>query len=279
MEASTPSPRVLEPAGGGLRFPSLSEIWRYRDLVYYLARREIAGRYAQSAVGIFWAILQPVLLATVFSVFLGLLAKVPSQPGVPYPVFAVSGMVLWLFIAGALNTASASTVLNEALISKVYFPRAIIPFSNLFPPLVDFCAAFFVVIGTMLLYGVELHLQIFVVPLILLVAFTVVLGAVLWLSAINVKYRDVHQVVPFMVLVGLFISPITYPFNLVPENLQPLYALNPAVGLLEAFRWAMFGATDSSLFVILFPLAAGILLLISGAAYFQRAERTFADII
>jgi lipopolysaccharide transport system permease protein len=278
MEASAASPRVLEPAASD-RFPDLREIWRYRDLIYYLARREVAGRYAQSAVGVFWAILQPLLLAAVFSVFLGLLAKVPSQPGVPYPVFAVSGMVLWLFIAGALQSASGSTVVNEALISKVYFPRAIIPFGYLFPPLVDFVFAFLVVIGTMLVYGVGLHIQILLVPVIVLVAFGTVLGAALWLSALNVKYRDVHQLVPFMILVGLFISPITYPFSLVPDHLQALYAINPVVGLLEAYRWALFGTSDSSVFVILLPLGMSALLLISGSAYFHRAERTFADVI
>ncbi len=278
MEAYASSPRVLEPADAR-RLPDLREIWRYRDLIYYLARREVLVRYAQSAVGVFWAILQPVLLAAVFSVFLGLLAKVPSQPGVPYPVFAVSGMVLWLFISGAVRFASESTVLNEDLISKVYFPRMIIPFSFLFPALVDFIFAFLVVIATMLIYGVALHVQILLVPVIVLVAFGTVLGAALWLSALNVKYRDVQQLVPFLILVGLFVSPITYPFDLVPSNLQPLYALNPVVGLLEAYRWALFGTFESSLFVIIFPVVACVLLLISGAAYFQRAERTFADVI
>jgi len=269
---------VLEPVAGSF-FPDLREIWACRDLVYYLARREIAGRYAQSAIGVSWAILQPVLLAAAFSVFLGLLAKVPSQPGVPYPVFAVSGMTLWLFLSGALQAASSSTVVNEALISKVYFPRAIIPFCYLFPPLVDFGAAFLVVVAAMLVYGVELHLQIFIVPLVVLVGFVNVLGAVLLLSAANVKYRDIQQVVPFLILVGLFVSPVTYPFDLVPEAVQPLYALNPAVGLLEVFRWALFGTTETALYVMLVPAAAGVLLLFAGAAYFQRTERTFADVI
>ena len=277
-EAAEPAPRVLEPVGG-LRFLNLREIWGYRDLIYYLARREVAGRYAQSTIGVSWAILQPVLLAAVFSVFLGLLAKVPSQEGIPYPVFAVSGMTLWLFISGALQTASESTVVNEQLISKVYFPRVIIPFCYMFPPLVDFCAAFLVVVATMLIYGVDLHLQILAVPVIVFVAFSVVMGAVLLLSAANVKYRDVQQVLPFLTLVGLFLSPVTYPFDLVPEALQPLYAVNPAVGLLESFRWALFGTTETPVLILLSPLIAAILLLLAGGAYFQRAELTFADII
>lgn len=278
MEASAATPRVIEP-DSGRRFPSLSEIWRHRDLVYYLARREVMARYRQSVVGVFWAILQPLLLATVFSVFLGLLAEVPSQPGVPYPVFAVSGMVLWMFIQGALQNASESTVANEVLISKVYFPRMIIPLTSMCPAALDFVFAFLVVIGTMLVYGVQFHPQIVLMPAVFLLTAATVLGAGLWLSALNVRYRDIHQVVPFLILVGLFISPITYPFHLVPDNLQPLYALNPVVGLMEAARWALFGNSDSSLFVILIPVVTSLVLLVSGAAYFQRAERSFADVI
>jgi lipopolysaccharide transport system permease protein len=278
MEAShASSPRVNEPAGAGF-LPSLSEIWGHRDLVYLLSRREVAGRYKQSLVGVFWAILQPLLIATVFSVFLGLLAKVPSQPGVPYPVFAVSGMVLWLFVSGGLESASLSTVAEGQLISKVYFPRVIIPFAYLVPSVVDFAFAFLVVIAAMLLYGVGLHLQVVLMPLLIAVAFATVLGATLWLSAVNVRYRDVHHVVPFLILLGLFISPITYPFDLVPDNLQPLYALNPVVGLLEIYRWMLFGTTLSAI-VVLVPMAACIALLFGGAAYFHRAESTFADII
>ena len=279
MEAfSRSSPRVIE-ANGGDRFPNLREIWGHRDLVYYLARREVAARYRQSVVGVFWAILQPVLLAVVFSVFLGLLAKVPSQPGVPYPVFAVSGMVLWMFISGALMIASGSTVANETLISKVYFPRVIIPLTYLFPSMMDFAFGFLVVVGAMLIYGVQFHVQILLVPVVLLLSVATVLGAALWLSALNVRYRDVHQAVPFLILVGLFVSPITYPFHLVPENLQPLYALNPVVGLLEAYRWTLFGTSDWSVVVILIPVVMSVVLLVTGAAYFQRAERTFADVI
>jgi lipopolysaccharide transport system permease protein len=278
MEAFAATTRVIEP-DTGRRFPSLTEIWRHRDLVYYLARREVMASYRQSVVGVFWAILQPILLAAVFSVFLGLLAKVPSQEGLPYPVFAVSGMVLWIFIQGAIQIASESTVANETLISKVYFPRIIIPLTSMFKPAFDFVFAFLVVIGAMLIYGVQFHWQTVFVPAVFLLTAATVFGAALWLSALNVKYRDIQQVVPFLILVGLFISPITYPFDLVPENLQPLYALNPVVGLVEAFRWALFGTADFSAFVILIPIATSLVLLVSGAAYYQRAERSFADVI
>jgi lipopolysaccharide transport system permease protein len=277
MEASV-NVRVIEP-DTGRRFPSTSEIRSHRDLVYYLARREILGRYKQSVIGVFWAILQPLLLAIVFSVFLGLLVDVPSQPGVPYPVFAVSGMVLWMFIQGALHSTSQSTVANEILISKVYFPRIIIPLTAICPAALDFVFAFLVVIGAMLLYGVQFHPEILLMPFVFLLSAAVVFGAGLWLSALNVKYRDVHQVVPFLILVGLFISPVTYPLDLVPEHLQAVYALNPVAGLMEAYRWTLFGTSDLSLFVLMIPVVTGLVLLVSGTAYFQRAERSFADVI
>jgi lipopolysaccharide transport system permease protein len=278
MESSVASPRVIEP-DSGRRFPSLSEIWRHRELIYYLARREVMAAYRQSVVGVFWAILQPILLAVVFSVFLGLLTKVPSQPGVPYPVFAVSGLVLYLFIQEALHTASDSTVANEVLISKVYFPRLVIPLTAMVKPAFDFVFAFLVVIGAMLIYGVQFHPQIVIMPAVFLLTAVMVFGAALWLSALNVKYRDIQQVVPFLTLVGLFVSPIAYPFQQVPANLQPVYALNPVVGLVEASRWALFGTADVPWFVILVPIVTCVVLLVSGAIYFQRAERSFADVI
>jgi lipopolysaccharide transport system permease protein len=275
--ASQPAPRVID-AGRGRWFPSLAELARYRDLIYYLARREVAARYAQSAVGIFWAILQPILFAAVFSLFLGHLGNIPSLPGIPYPVFVVSGMVLWLFISGAVTAASGSTVTNEAMISKIYFPRVIIPFTYLFPSLVDLFFGVLVVVATMLLWGVAFHPQVVLLPAIFLLAFGLVLGISLWLSAINVKYRDVHQAVPFLIMVGLFVSPVIYPTTLIPPNFHVLYALNPVAGLFESFRWALFAA-DTSVGICLIPVAECILLVVTGAAYFQRAERTFADVI
>lgn len=268
---------MIEPGGTGL-FPSLSELRRHRDLAYLLSRREVASRYKQSAIGVFWAILQPLLLAAVFSVFLGLLAGVPSLPGIPQPVFIFSAMVLWLFVANGLVSSSFSTVANEDLISKIYFPRVLIPFANLFPALVDFVFAFLIVVGTMVGYGIAVQVQILLVPFLLLLAFVTVLGGGVLLSAVNVRYRDVHQVVPFLVLLGLFVSPVTYPPTLVPEHLQPLYALNPVVGLLELYRWMLFGTPVSGV-VVLIGVAMSAAILVVGAAYFHRAESTFADVI
>lgn len=272
------APRVIGPASG-LALPSLQELWERRDLLYFLARREVSARYKQSAIGVFWAVLQPLLLAVVFSVFFGHLARVPSERGVPYPAFAVSGMVLWLFFATAMSNASESTVANEQLISKVYFPRIIIPLAAVSPAFIDFCVAFVVVIITIVIYGVTPPAQIVLVPVLALAALATATGIGLWLSALNVRYRDVHHAIPFLILVGLFVSPITYPFHLVPAGVRPIYALNPIVGLLEAYRWMLFPSAPWPGVIILTPIATSVLLVLTGSLYFQRVERTFADVI
>jgi len=270
--------RVVEPSSG-LRFPDLREVWEHRDLIYLLVRRDTAVRYRQSAVGAAWAILQPLLLAIVFSVFLGLLAKVPSAEGIPYPVFAISGLVLWFFFAESLSQTSESTVSSETLITRVYFPRVIIPLAAVMPQLVDFALGLVVVIGAMLVYGADPSLRVLLLPVVVLVALTTALGIGLWLSALNVRYRDVRHVVPFVILVGLFITPITYPLSLVPSALQPLYAINPMVGVLEGYRWVLFAGFPFPGAILLIPLVASVLLLITGALFFARMEATFADVI
>jgi lipopolysaccharide transport system permease protein len=251
----------------------------HRDLLYLLARREVSVRYKQSVIGILWAVLQPVLLAVVFSVFLGHLAHVPSEPGVPYPPFAVSGMVLWLFFAGAMSSGSESTVANERLISKVYFPRVIIPLAAVCPPLVDFCVAFVVVVITLFIYGIVPPVQIFLMPLVLGLALITAAGIALWLSALNVRYRDVHHAIPFLILLGLFVTPISYPLSVVPHSVRAIYSLNPLVGVLEAYRWMLFPGSAWPGAIILIPIAVSALLLVTGALYFHRAESTFADVI
>lgn len=274
----TAAARVIEPASG-MALPSVRELWERRDLLYFLARRQVSVRYKQSAIGVFWAVLQPLLLAVVFSVFFGHLAKVPSERGVPYPAFAVSGMVLWLFFASALSNASESTVANDQLISKVYFPRIIIPLAAVAPALIDFCVAFVVVIITIVIYGITPPAQVVLVPVLALAALATATGVGLWLSALNVRYRDVHHAIPFLILVGLFVSPITYPFHLVPAGVRPIYALNPLVGLLEAYRWMLFPSAPWPGAIILTPIATSVLLVLTGSLYFQRVERTFADVI
>ncbi len=276
-EADGPT-RVIEPVSGW-RFPDLRELWDHRDLVYLMVRRDIAVRYRQSAVGVFWAILQPALLAVIFTVFLSLRAGVPSEQGIPYPVFAISGMVLWLFFAGCITKSSDSTVQSAALISRVYFPRVTIPLAAVLPPLVDFAVAFPVVIVTMLIYGVDPSLRLLLLPAVVALALTTATGLGLWLSALHVRYRDVKQAVPFMILVGLFVTPIAYPFSLIPSNLQPIYAINPLVGVLEGYRWTLFAGYDFPGAVLLIPLVASVALLVSGALVFEKMETTFADVI
>jgi lipopolysaccharide transport system permease protein len=279
MQAGTSAPlRVIEPPTRFSR-PRLRELWEHRDLLYLLARREVSARYKQSAIGVAWAILQPLLLAVVFSVFFGHLAKVPSEHGVPYPAFAVSGMVLWLFFAGAMAAVTTSTVANRELISKVYFPRVIIPIAAIAQPLVDFAIAFVIVLLTLVVYGISPPIQILLIPFAVGLALTTALGIGLWLSALNVRYRDVHLAVPFVIMVGLFVSPITYPFHLVPAGLRPIYALNPLVGVLETYRWMLFPSAAWPGALVLIPIAISTLLLVSGAIYFQRTEHTFADVI
>jgi lipopolysaccharide transport system permease protein len=282
MEATQArSVTVIEPQRGW-GFPDLREIWEHRDLVYFLARRDIVTRYRQAVVGTSWVLLQPILLAAVFTVFLSVLQKVQGPPGVPYSLFAVTGMVLWLAFAGAVQNGSLSATSSEELISKIYLPRAVIPISAVLPSTVDFLFGFLVLVGAAILYGFPPDLKLLTVPFIWGLALMTALGFVLWFSALNVKYRDVGQVVPFLILVGLFVSPILYPFDLViqevPSSVQILYALNPVVGLLEMFHWALLD-TEWPGRLMLVPIASSIFLLVTGALYFKRAERDFADYI
>jgi lipopolysaccharide transport system permease protein len=254
-------------------------IWRYRELIYFLARRDVTIRYKQSVVGIAWAVIQPVLLAVVFSVFLGLLAKVPSDYGAPYPVFAVAGLVVWIFFSQALLRASESAVTSGGLISKVWFPRIVIPIAAVLPPTLDFAIAVVVVLASMLIYGVAPAPGIVLLPLIVPLVVVTALGFGVWLAALNVRYRDVSVLVPFVVQLGLFVTPVIYPYSLVPEHLQPLYALNPVVGILELYRWMLFPEAPFEGWLLAVPLVMAPLALWAGGRYFARAERDFADVI
>jgi lipopolysaccharide transport system permease protein len=254
-------------------------LWRYRELIYFLARRDVAIRYKESVIGIAWAVLQPVLLAVVFSVFLGLLAKVPSDHGIPYPVFALAGLVLWMFFAQALTRVSDSAVVSGPLISKVWFPRIVIPVAAALPPTLDFVIAAVVVIVSMLIYGVAPSPALFLLPLMVPLVLAVALGFGIWLAALNVRYRDVNVAVPFLVQVGLFITPIIYPFALVPDAAKPFYALNPMVGVLELYRWILFAEAPFPDLIALLPLVVVPVALVAGTMYFARAEGDFADVI
>lgn len=273
------SERVID-AGRKVALPDLRELWDYRDLAYFLARRDVSIRYKQTAIGVVWGLLQPLALAGVFSVFLGLLAHVPSRAGIPYPLFALSGMVMWLYFTAALSRVSDSTVSSAELITKVYFPRMVIPLAAVVPPLIEFALAFVVVLGAMILYGHPPQLEILLVPAPVLLALATALGSGLWLSALHVRYRDVRLVVPFLVQVGLFVTPIVYPLSTIPRHLQPLYALNPVVGVLEIYRWCLFpGGGSPAWYVVAIPILASVVLIGTGVLYFVRAEREFADLI
>jgi lipopolysaccharide transport system permease protein len=270
--------RVITPASG-FELPRPRDLWHFRDLIYLLMRRDVAIRYKQTVIGAAWAILQPLLFAVVLSVFLGRLARVPSGGDVPYPVFALSGMVLWLYFSNSLSRVSESAVGSAGLIAKVYFPRAIIPLAASAQPLVDFVVAFVVVVPAMLIYGVTPSPRILLLPGVVALTWLIALGAGMWFTSLNVRYRDVGFIVPFLTQVGLFMTPIVYPLSLIPDAVRPIYALNPMVGILETYRWMLFPGAPGPGWLVIIPAVAAPLLLISGAWYFQRAERDFADII
>jgi lipopolysaccharide transport system permease protein len=272
---------IIEPAGAW-KLPDLAELWSRRDLFYFLLKRDIVVRYKQAVVGAAWAVIQPLLMTGLFAIFLGLLQRVPSEQGIPYSLFAVSGLVLWLPFTVALNMGTTSLVDNESLITRIYFPRLLIPFAAASATALDMVIGVGVVLVVAVIVGEIPDARILAVPLVLALTLVLAMGVAAWFSALNVKYRDAAQVVGFLTLGGLFISPITYPFDFVtsylPDWLEVVYSLNPMVGLLEAIRWSLLG-TDMNLWLVLVPVVMAPLLLVTGSLYFQRAERSFADVI
>jgi lipopolysaccharide transport system permease protein len=269
---------VIEPASQ-VGFPDGREVWAYRDLLYFLVRRDFLVRYKQSIAGVLWAALQPIGYAVVFSIFLGSLSNVPSQAGIPYPLFALSGLAMWLFFSKALSSSAESTVSSSDLLSKIYFPRVLIPLSALFSATLDFLVALVVVIVAMFAYGEPPGPEILALPAVIALAMGIALGGGLWFSALYVRYRDIQHLLAFILLAGMFATPIVYPFDLVPDAYQPLYALNPMVGVLEVYRWALFGELTAPLAVLAIPLITGAIAIVTGALYYHRAEHTFADVI
>lgn len=256
----------------------LRELLEYHELLYFLVWRDIKVRYKQTALGATWAILQPVLTMAVFSVFFGRLARVPSD-GVPYPIFSLAALVPWTFFSYGLNQASNSLVGSAQLIRKIYFPRLVAPISSVLAGLVDFVLAFVVLVGMMLWFGVRPTSQcVWLVPLLLL-AFTTALGVGLWLSALNVRYRDVRHTLPFLTQFWMYATPIAYPSSLLPEPWRALFGLNPMAGVVEGFRWALLGTDTAPGPMLLISSVVAAALLVGGAFYFRRMERTFADVI
>jgi len=257
----------------------LKDLWEYRELLYFLVWRDIKVRYKQTALGATWAIIQPFFTMVVFSIFFGHLAKVPSD-GIPYPLFSFAALVPWTFFANGLSQSSNSLVGSGTLITKVYFPRLIIPLAAVFSGIVDFVLAFIVLLGMMVYYGLfPATINVLWLPLFLLLALTTSLGVGLWLSALNVEYRDVRYIVPFITQFWMLATPIGYPSSLLQQPWRTLYGLNPMVGVAEGFRWALLGTSTAPGPIIAVSSAAAILILVTGAFYFRRMEKTFADIV
>ncbi len=268
---------MIAPPGSWLDL-NLRELWAYHELLYFFVWRDLKVRYKQTAIGAAWAVLQPFLTMVVFSLFFGALAHVPSN-GLPYPVFYYSALLPWMYFAGALHNATNTMVDHQRVITKVYFPRLILPLAAVVSGLVDFAIGFVVFLGMMLYYGIAPSTAILLLPIFLLLAVLTALGVGLWLSALNAIYRDVRYVLPFLVQFWMFASPVAYPSSLIPERWRWLYGLNPMAGVIEGFRWALTGRGQPTS-LLLAASAIGVLLLVAGGvAYFQKMEATIADVV
>ena len=274
-----PNPLLILQASQGWAALQLGEIWRYRELLGFLIWRDIKVRYKQTVLGILWAILQPVMTMVIFSAFFGELAKVPSD-GVPYYLFSYCGLVPWALFSGGLSRSVGSLVSNSNLIKKIYFPRLLIPISSVVGGVIDFALAFLVLIVLLVLGGYFPTLNILWLPYFILLAIVTALGVGLWLSAMNVQFRDVNYIIPFIVQSWMYITPIVYPSSLIQnEVLRALYSLNPMVGVVEGFRWALLGIQIDLGLTVFISSGVALFLLITGLFYFRRMERTFADVI
>ncbi|HEY69434.1 MAG TPA: ABC transporter permease [Anaerolineae bacterium] len=268
---------VIKPSRGWVSL-RLHELWSYRELLFFLVWRDIKVRYKQTILGAAWAIIQPLFTMVIFSIFFGALAQIPSD-GIPYPIFSYAALVPWTFFANGLRHASASLVGSASLINKVYFPRLVIPISTVFAGIVDFLLAFAVLLLMMWFYGMMPSLAVLWLPLLLLLALVTSLGVGLWLTAMNVQFRDIAYVVPFLVQAWMFATPIAYPSSLLTEPWRTLYGINPMVGVIEGFRWALLGTDTAPGPVIFVSAFVAFLLLVSGLFYFRRMERSFADVV
>ncbi len=269
--------RVIEPTRGWVGL-QLRELWEYRELLYFFTWRDIKVRYKQTVLGAAWAIIQPFFTMVIFSVFFGRLAQIPSD-GIPYPIFSYTALVPWQFFASGLGQAANSLVGSAHMLRKIYFPRLTMPIATVLSNLVDFLLAFLVLLGMMLYFGVRPNANVIWLPFFLLLALVSCLGAGLWLSVMNVQFRDIRYAVPFITQFWFFATPITYPSSLLEEPWRTLYGLNPMAGVVEGFRWALLGAEQAPGLMAAVSAAAAVALLISGLFYFRRMEKTFADVV
>jgi lipopolysaccharide transport system permease protein len=276
--AATPATRtvVIRPAGGMI-LPDLRELWQYSELLLFLTWRDLAVRYQQTALGVIWAILQPTFTMVVFSVFLGRLAKVPSD-GVPYPVFSYCALLPWIYFANSTTLASNALVNNANILTKIYFPRLVLPLASILIGLVDFALAFVVLVFLMLYYHIIPSLAMLWIPAFLLLAVATALGVGTWLAAINVRYRDIRLTIPFLIQLWLFATPVAYSSSLVHGTWHMLYDLNPMAGVVEGFRWALLGTAPPGSALISSLIVVAVLV-VSGTIYFQSKEHTFADTV
>ncbi len=268
---------ILRPTRGWGSL-NLKELWRYRELIYFLTWRDLKVRYKQTVLGAAWAILQPFLSMVVFSVFFGGLLNIPSD-GIPYPLFSYTALLPWGVFSKALNDAGRSLVTNRAMITKIYFPRMVIPLSSVLASVVDFLIAFVVLLGMLYYFDFPPTAGVWSLPFFLILAMVTALGIGLWLSALNVLYRDIGYIIPFLTQLWFYLTPIVYPASKIPERWQLIYALNPMVGVVEGFRWALLGTSSAPRPALAVSVGVAFAMLLSGMFYFRRMERTFADMV
>ena len=268
---------IVEPPRGRQAL-DFRELWHYRELLYFLAWRDIKVRYKQTVIGIAWAVLQPVLTMVVFSILFGQLIKIPTY-GVPYAIFMYTALLPWNFFSGALNRSGNSLIYDSNLISKVYFPRLILPIAAVLSLLVDFAIAFIILIGMSVFFGIVPGVRVLMLPVFLLLALLTALGVGLWLSALNLKYRDFTQVIPFLIQFWFFATPVVYASTIIPERWRLFYSLNPMVGVVEGFRWALLGQQNLPWLSMVFSFLVIVVLFAGGVSYFRRVEVEFADVV
>jgi lipopolysaccharide transport system permease protein len=269
---------VVIGARKGIFQLDLAAIWQYRELLYFFVWRDLKVRYKQTAIGICWVILQPLISMAIFTLIFGMFAKIPSD-GLPYPLFAYSALLPWNYFSSALQRANASVVGDAHLIAKVYFPRLILPIVGTASGIVDFAVAFILLLGMMIWYGIPFTWLMLFVPVFLVFALVTALAVGLWFSALNVRYRDFAYIMPFLVQIWMFLSPVVYPVSMIPERYRLVYGLNPMAGVIEGFRWAILGKNAPDFAVVTISAVVVTAILIGGVVFFRNMERTFADIV
>jgi len=278
IEIAKPPETIFIKPSTGLAALNLRDLWIYRELVYFMIWRDIKVRYKQTLLGAAWAVIQPVLTMLIFNFVFGTVAKVPTE-GIPYPIFSYCALLPWGLFSAALNNASRSLTTNQNMVSKIYFPRLVLPLASVLGGLVDFAIAFLILIVLMIYYKVTPTTAIWTLPLFLLLTVVTALGVALWLSAINVQYRDVNYVLPFLTQFWLFLTPVAYSANVISAKWQIAYSLNPMAGVVNGFRWALLGTHTGPNLNMVISICISLIFLVSGLFYFRSMERTFADTI